>query len=134
MGEGTGLGMGLGRGDFKRPLDDFRVGSSRACAAFVPLVGAAGMRNSGLTTTIVWQVREIFREDLQPDVKRRVFALCFPLDTPPLPLGLISISGGGVSLARHWSRIIRTNFSRSSDSGLGSWKRIHVKEDNFRII
>lgn len=124
MGEGTGLGMGLGRGDFKRPLDDFRVGSSRACAAFVPRVGAAGMRNSGLTTTIVWQVKEIFREDLQPDVKRRVAALCFPLDTP-LPLGFTT-SGGGVSLARHWSRILRTNFSRSSDSGLGSWKRMGV--------
>lgn len=58
--------MGLGRGDFSRPLDDFRVGSSRAATVPGPLTGVggggAGMRNSGL---IVWHVREILRDDLK---------------------------------------------------------------------
>lgn len=129
MGEGTGLGMGLGRGDFRRPLDDFRVGSSRA-AGPVPLTGGgtAGMRNSGLT---LWHVSEILRDDLAPGPLNRERVLCFPLDDvddTPLLIAVLGDISGGFSLDRHWSRMLRTSFKRSSSSGFGgSWKKVGIR-------
>lgn len=110
--------MGLGRGDLRRPLD-FRAGSKRVepppAAPLTLTVGTAGMRNSGFTD---WHVNEILREHLAPGPLYRDRVLCLP---PLCTVWVVLAVGtsGGVSLARHWSRMLRTSFNRSSASGLG---------------